>query len=65
MLNGEFIDIACVGKEPFRSWSKANVALKRTAHSQNNVHDKRKLAIYRCKGCGGWHIGGSDRDNRF
>lgn len=60
----ESIDIGCHGKEKFKTWKMANAVLKRTAHSQHNGNDKRKISIYTCKLCRSLHIGGSDHPHK-
>lgn len=46
-------NLDCVGKRKYPTFILANKVCKRLNHKQD-----RRVEIYRCQVCGGYHIGG-------
>lgn len=46
----------CVGKTNYRSWMAAVEAVKR----MHRKHEGARLHPYRCKMCGGFHVGNNN-----
>lgn len=51
-MNGKF-SVGCDGKKQFRTYWQAI----RSARQLNQSRDSAKAGIYKCPGCGSWHVG--------
>lgn len=51
----------CEGKLRYDSYSTASRVLDRIrSRDRVNAGKRRRLHVYRCGICGGWHLGGQD-----
>ena len=52
--------VSCAGKVRFDSAALAHAIAKRRGKARKVNHDdaRRRREAYRCKHCGGWHLGG-------